>query len=260
MSGWRTQNGWALDRSQSLSFTFDGKTIPAIQGDTVASALLASGQRIVGRSFKYHRPRGFWGVGSEEPNGIADVQGARHRPNVQMTLEPAVEGLRLRSINGHPSAEHDRMAFLDRFARFIPAAFYYKTFMLPDWHLFEPRIRAMAGLGRLDPAAQGFAPSAPINATCDVLVVGAGPAGLSAARAEAKAGRRVILCDEGGRPGGSLLFRPARIDGQEGRDWVAATHPRSWAPRQLLRLEAVPLLANGKPDRLALRALAEASR
>lgn len=222
MSGWRTSGGWAVDRNQPLSFTFDGKTIPAMAGDTVASALLASGQRIVGRSFKYHRPRGFWGAGSEEPNGIADVQGARHRPNVQMTLEPAAEGLRLQSINGHPTAEHDRMAFLDRFARFIPAAFYYKTFMLPDWHLFEPRIRAMAGLGRLDPAAQGFGPSAPVNATCDVLVVGAGPAGLAAARAEAKAGRKVILCDEGAHPGGSLLFRPARINGQAGRDWAAA--------------------------------------
>lgn len=222
MSGWRAQTGWALDRSQTLSFTFDGKTVPAIQGDTVASALLASGQRIVGRSFKYHRPRGFWGVGSEEPNGIADVEGAQHRPNVQMTLEPAADGLTLRSINGHPSAEHDRMAFLDHFARFIPAAFYYKTFMLPDWHLFEPRIRAMAGLGRLDPEAQGFGPTAPINATCDVLVVGAGPAGLSVARTEAKAGRKVILCDEGMQPGGSLLYRPARIDGQEGREWVAA--------------------------------------
>lgn len=222
MSGWRTQTGWALDRCQSLTFTFDGKTIPALKGDTVASALLASGQRIVGRSFKYHRPRGFWGVGSEEPNGIADVLGAQHRPNVQMTLEPAVQGLCLQSINGHPSAEHDRMAFLDRFSRFIPAAFYYKTFMLPDWHLFEPRIRAMAGLGRLDPAAQGFGPSVPINATCDVLVVGAGPAGLAAARDAAKAGRKVILCDEGLRAGGSLLYRPARIDGQEGRDWAAA--------------------------------------
>ena len=223
MSGWRSNGGWAIDRSQGLTFTFDGKTVPAFKGDTVASALLASGQRIVGRSFKYHRPRGFWGVGSEEPNGIADVQGAQNRPNAQMTLEPAVEGLRLRSINAHPTAEHDRMAFLDRFARFIPAAFYYKTFMLPDWHLFEPQIRAMAGLGRLDRAAQGFGPTAPINASCDVLVIGAGPAGLSEARTAAKAGRSVILCDEGERPGGTLLYRPARIDGQEGRDWVDLT-------------------------------------
>ncbi|OYX41035.1 MAG: sarcosine oxidase subunit alpha family protein [Rhodobacterales bacterium 32-67-9] len=222
MSGWRTGAGWALDRSESLSFTFDGKTVPTFKGDTVASALLASGQRIVGRSFKYHRPRGFWGAGSEEPNGIADIHGAQHRPNVQMTLEPAAQGLRLRSINGHPTAEHDRMAFLDRFSRFIPAAFYYKTFMRPDWHLFEPRIRAMAGLGRLDLAAQGFGPSASVNTTCDVLVVGAGPAGLAAAKTEAKAGRKVILCDEGMHVGGSLLYRPARIDGQEARDWVAA--------------------------------------
>ena len=222
MSGWRTDNGWALDRDAPVTFTFDGKPVGGFKGDTVASALLASGQRIVGRSFKYHRPRGFWGMGSEEPNGIADIQGVHHRPNVQMTLEPAVQGLTLRSINGHPSAEHDRMAFLDRFSRFIPAAFYYKTFMLPDWHLFEPRIRAMAGLGRLDAGAAGFGPSAALNASCDVLVIGAGPAGLSAAWQAAKAGRKVILCDEGTEPGGSLLYRPARIAGQDGRAWVAA--------------------------------------
>lgn len=221
MSGWRTETGWALDRRQPFSFTFDGKTIPALAGDTVASALLASGQRIVGRSFKYHRPRGFWGAGAEEPNGIADSHGAQHRVNVQMTVEPAAQGLTLRSINGHPSAEHDRLAFLDRFARFIPAAFYYKTFMRPDWHLFEPRIRAMAGLGRLDPQAAGYAAHAPINASCDVLVIGAGPAGLHAALQAAKAGWRVILCDDQTHPGGSLLYRSAMIDGQAARDWVA---------------------------------------
>ncbi|RWC49824.1 MAG: FAD-binding protein [Mesorhizobium sp.] len=222
MSGWRRdQGGWAIDRGVPLSFTFDGRDVFGLEGDSLASALLASGVSVVGRSFKYHRPRGFWGAGAEEPNGMADILGAHHRPNVQMTVEPARDGMMLRSINGRPTAERDRNAFLDRFARFIPAAFYYKTFMYPDWHLFEPRIRAMAGLGTLDTGAAGFAPTAPASLTCDLLVVGAGPAGLTAALAAAERGRRVVLCDDLPVPGGSLLWREARIDGLEGRDWAA---------------------------------------
>ncbi len=175
MSGWRSErSGWAIDRSKGLGFSFDNRDVKGFDGDTVASALLASGIRIIGRSFKYHRPRGFWSAGAEEPNGIADICGKHHRPNVQMTVEPARNGMTLRSINGNPSAEHDRNAFIDRFARFIPAAFYYKTFMFPDWHLFEPRIRAMAGLGALDLQSQGFGPVAPANLSCDLLVIGAG--------------------------------------------------------------------------------------
>src|SRR5690554_700992 len=135
MSGWRSDgNGWAIDLSRPVSFTFDGRRVDGFEGDSVASALLASGNPVVGRSFKYHRPRGFWGAGAEEPNGMADIAGDHHRPNVQMTVEPARDGMVLRSINGSPSAERDRHAFLDRFARFIPAAFYCKTFMFPDWH------------------------------------------------------------------------------------------------------------------------------
>lgn len=222
MTGWRSDNhGWAIDRAQPLSFSFDGRRVGGFQGDSLASALLGSGVSIVGRSFKYHRPRGFWGAGAEEPNGMADIHGAHHRPNVQMTVEPARDGMVLRSINGSPSAERDRSAFLDRFARFIPAAFYYKTFMFPDWHLFEPRIRAMAGLGRLDPQAQGFGPTAPASDFCDLLVIGAGPAGLTAALAAAAQGCKVILCDDQPMPGGSLLWREARIEGLSGRDWAA---------------------------------------
>ena len=222
MTGWRVDTlGWALDRSHPLSFSFDGRRVTGFHGDSLASALLASGISIVGRSFKYHRPRGFWSAGAEEPNGIADIHGAQHRPNVQMTVEPARDGMVLRSINGSPSAERDRGAFLDRFARFIPAAFYYKTFMFPDWHLFELRIRAMAGLGVLDRQAKGFGPTAPANAFCDVLVIGAGPAGLAAALAAAGQGRKVILCDEQPVAGGSLLYREARIEGLPGRDWAA---------------------------------------
>ncbi|WP_245424193.1 FAD-dependent oxidoreductase [Methylovirgula sp. 4M-Z18] len=227
MTGWRVDNhGWAIDRRKPLSFTFDGRRVSGFQGDSVASALIASGVSIVGRGFKYHRPRGFWSAGAEEPNGMADIHGAHHRPNVQMTVEAARDDMVLRSINGRPTAERDRSAFLDRFARFIPAAFYYKTFMFPDWHVFEPRIRAMAGLGVLDLQAKGFAATAPANTFCDVLIIGAGPAGLTAALAAAERGRKVIVCDDQPVAGGSLLYREGRIDGRNGRDWAAQTVAR----------------------------------
>ncbi|MDQ2067910.1 2Fe-2S iron-sulfur cluster-binding protein [Xinfangfangia sp. CPCC 101601] len=227
MSGWRVETqGWAVDRSRPVRFTFDGKSVSGFAGDSLASALLAAGVTTVGRSFKYHRPRGFWSAGAEEPNGMADILGTPHRVNVQMTVEPAQDGMVLRSINGRPSAEKDRNAFIDRFARFIPAAFYYKTFMFPDWHMFEPRIRAMAGLGALDPAAEGHLPTAQANAFCDLLVIGAGPAGLTAALKAAEAGRKVILCDDQPVAGGSLLYREALIDGVAGPDWAAAAVAR----------------------------------
>ncbi|WP_245443786.1 glycine cleavage T C-terminal barrel domain-containing protein [Mesorhizobium sp. DCY119] len=136
-----------------------------------------------------------------------------------MTVEPAADGMVLRSINGAPTAERDRNAFIDHFARFIPAAFYYKTFMFPDWHLFEPRIRAMAGLGRVDTGAQGYGPVDQVNAFCDLLVIGAGPAGLAAALAAAEKGQNVILCDDQAEVGGSLLYRQAQIDALDGRNW-----------------------------------------
>ncbi|KAB2856862.1 MAG: sarcosine oxidase subunit alpha family protein, partial [Bauldia sp.] len=136
-----------------LGFTFDGRRYEGREGDTIASALLANGVRIVGRSFKYHRPRGIWGAGTEEPNAIVDVTLAgRTTPNLRATTEPLADGMTIRSVNARPTAEADRLGLLDRAARFLPAGFYYKTFLWPDWHLFEPRIRAMAGLGRLDPA------------------------------------------------------------------------------------------------------------
>ncbi|MGB5801578.1 MAG: 2Fe-2S iron-sulfur cluster-binding protein, partial [Mesorhizobium sp.] len=137
MSARRLASGGSeIDRSRPLSFTFDGRGVQGFAGDTIASALLASGQRVVARSFKYHRPRGLWGAGVEEPNALIDVsRDGRHTPNARATTEAAQEGIAARSVNAVPNAESDRNAFLDRFARFIPAAFYYKTFMWPDWHL-----------------------------------------------------------------------------------------------------------------------------
>ena len=123
------------DGGQPIGFRFDGRAFTGRDGDTIASALLANGVRIVGRSFKYHRPRGIFGAWTEEPNALVDVTVAgRTTPNLRATTEQLVEGMVVKSVNASPTAEGDRNGFVDRFARFIPAGFYYKTFLWPDWH------------------------------------------------------------------------------------------------------------------------------
>lgn len=219
MTAWRIQGGTAVDTTRPLNFIFDGRTVPGFAGDTVASALLATGVSLLGRSFKYHRPRGLWGAGVEEPNILVDVVGGM--PNTRATQVLAVDGMVVRSVHTEPNAEKDRHAFVDAFSRFIPAGFYYKTFMFPNWHLFEPRIRQMAGLGRLNAAAVDPSSAEHVNLYCDVLVVGAGPFGLQAARKAVRAGKRVVLCDSSSQIGGSLLFRAATIEGKTGADWAA---------------------------------------
>jgi len=215
--------GSAIDRSRPIRFSFDGTSVDGFAGDTIASALLANDVAVVGRSFKYHRPRGIWGAGVEEPNALVDVGGPRTTPNTRATTEPAADGLVAKSVNAAPNALADRNAFLDRFSRFIPAAFYYKTFMWPDWHMFEPRIRAMAGLGKVGADWTSPGPSDQINHHCDVLVVGAGPAGLAAARLAASAGLSVTLADDQRKPGGSLGHRAGAIDGKPAAVWIEET-------------------------------------
>lgn len=230
-----TTGGSDIDRDRPLSFTFDGRRVEGFAGDTIASALLASGYAVVGRSFKYHRPRGIWGSGVEEPNALVDVESAGGRvPNARATTVQATDGIRVKSVNASPTAEADRNAVLDRFARFLPAAFYYKTFMWPDWHLFEPRIRAMAGLGIVDPNWQPREVSDQINHHCDVLVVGAGPAGLAAAASAAAAGHSVVLVDDSTHSGGSLRHRAGEVDGVEGKVWVETTVARLKSGGQLV--------------------------
>ena len=152
MSGFRVPTGGAVDRGRPLAFTFDGKPFLGFQGDSIASALLANGVRVVGRSFKYHRPRGIWGAWTEEPNAIVDVtRSGRTTPNLRATVERLENDLQARSVNAAPTAAEDRAALIDRFSAFMPAGFYYKTFLWPRWETFEPAIRAMAGLGRVDP-------------------------------------------------------------------------------------------------------------
>ena len=213
-------------RDTTIHFTFDGKRYAGREGDTLASALLANGVHLVGRSFKYHRPRGILGAGADEPNALVGIRRdrARYAPNLLATQVELYDGLDAVSQNRHPSLENDRMAVNDKLlSRFIPAGFYYKTFMWPKkaWdRLYEPRIREAAGLG--------VAPSDPDPdhytqryAHCDVLVIGGGPAGIVAAREAAEAGARVILCDARARIGGSLLAAvDTDIAGQPAADWL----------------------------------------
>jgi sarcosine oxidase subunit alpha len=215
------QGGSALDRSRPLSFTFGGRRLKGFAGDSLASALLANGQAVLARSFKYHRPRGLWGFGAEEPNAILDVQypDGRHDPNARATLVPLEDGQAVKTVHGWPSAGRDVYGFLDRLHPLIPAGFYYKTFIRPNWHLFEPRIRAMAGLGVV-PVEREPLLRAQRHHHTDVLVVGAGPAGLAAARAAAAAGQRVLLVDDQPAPGGALLVDPTDIDGMPAAAWV----------------------------------------
>ena len=216
-----------VDRARALRFTFDGRAYTGYAGDTLASALLANGVHLVGRSFKYHRPRGILGSGADEPNALVGIRRdtARYTPNLLATQVELYDGLEAVSQNRHPSLERDRGAINDRLARFLPAGFYYKTFMWPKgaWDkLYEPRIREAAGLGvapdRADPDRYTGR-----YAHCEVLVVGAGPAGIAAATAAAAGGGRVMLCDDRAAMGGTLLAAAAdvRVDGVAARDWLA---------------------------------------
>jgi len=220
----RLATGGLIDRAQPLSFTFDGQTFTGFAGDTLASALMANGVRLVGRSFKYHRPRGILTAGSEEPNALVELRtGARHEPNTRATTAELYDGLIAASQNRWPSLRNDIGQVNDWLSRFLVAGFYYKTFMWPAkfWEaLYEPLIRRAAGLGRAagaeDPDQYEKA-----YAHCDVLVIGGGPAGLMAALAAGRAGARVILAEDDFRLGGRLLAERYEIDGMSGLEWVA---------------------------------------
>ncbi len=223
-AAFRTANGGLVDRKRKISFTFNGRRYHGHPGDTLASALLANGVHLVGRSFKYHRPRGILSAGAEEPNALVQLErGAYTEPNLRATQIELYEGLTASSQNVWPSVEFDLGAVNDLFSKLFVAGFYYKTFMHPKsfWMtVYEPLIRRAAGLGR--------APKEPdqdiydkMHAHCDVLVVGAGPAGLMAAREAARSGARVILADEQAAFGGSLLGSTDMIDGIPAAEWTA---------------------------------------
>jgi methylglutamate dehydrogenase subunit C len=213
----------AIQHDRPLSFTFDGKSYTGYLGDTLAAALLASGVRLVGRSFKYHRPRGILTAGSEEPNALVELRsGARREPNTRATVAELFEGLEARSQNCWPSLAWDLGAINSLLSPVFVAGFYYKTFMWPAafWErVYEPAIRRAAGLGRAsleaDPDTYEKA-----FAFCDVLVIGGGPAGLAAALAAGRTGARVILCDEDFLAGGRLNGDSREIDGDSGAFWA----------------------------------------
>ena len=220
----RLSVGGAIDRARPIPFSFDGRAYVGYAGDTLASALLGAGVAVVGRSFKYHRPRGVWGHWVEEPNAIVDlVRDGRREPNARATTAFLEEGVALaaRSVNAAPDAERDWFAFLGAFTDFMPSGFYYKTFLWPNWKAYEPAVRALAGLGRIDPQWTRAAPAAPRNRRCEVLVVGAGPSGLAAARAAAAAGMGVLIVDDRPAPGGSLLYRGGAPEGAAASAWIA---------------------------------------
>ena len=220
-----------LTPARTARFTFDGKSYTALQGDTVASALLANGVHLLGRSFKYHRPRGILSAGPEEPNALLDVSrdSARRQPNVRATVQEVFDGMKVESQNRWPSLAFDVGAVNDLMSPFFAAGFYYKTFMWPKkaWHgIYEPFIRRAAGLG-VAPTEADPDHYASRYAHCDVLVVGAGVAGLAAALAAAEAGARVVLVDEQPEVGGALHFDSGlTVNGQPGYDWAQATAAR----------------------------------
>lgn len=233
----RLASGGTIDRSRPLTFEFDGTEYSGFHGDTLASALLANGVRVIGRSFKLHRARGLLGSWSEEPNAIVQVgTGASLTPNLKATQVELHAGLIARSVNNWPSARRDVFAGLQRLARFMPAGFYYKTFMWPHWRWFEPLIRRAAGLGN-SPVLPDPDRYEEQHQSCDVLVVGGGPAGISAALAAARAGARVMLADDRPSLGGSLGAQRVEIEGQPERNWVesAARELRGLANVRVLR-------------------------
>ncbi|CAG1000948.1 MAG: sarcosine oxidase subunit alpha family protein [Rhizobiaceae bacterium] len=231
MSPRRTADSGRIDRSRQIRFSFDGANYSGHPGDTLASALLASGVSLFGRSFKYHRPRGVMTAGIDEPNALVTVlKGDGREPNIPATMLEIYDGLTVVSQNRYPSLAFDVGAVNGLAGKLFSAGFYYKTFMGPVfgplkgtrfWMFCEWFIRRAAGLGRAGYAAD-TARYERVNAFCDVLVVGAGPAGLMAARAAAEQGRRVILADLDTRLGGSANWSDETIDGMAATDWVAS--------------------------------------
>ncbi|SFD47497.1 sarcosine oxidase subunit alpha [Sulfitobacter brevis] len=222
----RVANKGLVDRSKPVSFRFDGTSYAGFAGDTVASALLANEVRLMGRSFKYHRPRGVITAGSEEPNALITTgSGAQAEPNVRATVQEIYDGLVTRSQNAWPSLGFDVMAVNDLASGFLGAGFYYKTFMWPKkfWEaVYEPIIRKAAGLGALS-GAHNPDTYERAYAFCDLLVIGAGPAGLMAALTAARSGADVILADEDALMGGRLNAETLEVAGKPGHIWAAET-------------------------------------
>ena len=218
----RVDNAGRIDRERPIQFTFDGRKYSAYEGDTLASALLANDCLLLARSFKYHRPRGMFSLGSEEPCALVTVgSGNRSEPNTRATMVELYDGLVARSQNAWPSLRFDIGAINNLFGRFFSAGFYYKTFMWPGakgWQFYERFIRRTAGMGFAPPSADPDRYER-IEAFCDVLIVGAGPAGLAAAATAARSGARVLIADENAVPGGAIV-RGLTADNEQLSRWA----------------------------------------
>ncbi|PCI52801.1 MAG: sarcosine oxidase subunit alpha [Alphaproteobacteria bacterium] len=219
----RLNNPGRVNPDKLISFSFDGKNYYGYEGDTLASALMANGVRIVGRSFKYHRPRGIFSAGAEEPNAIVQIgQAPYEEPNVLATTVNIFDGMMARSVNTWPNAAHDLLAIFGLAKPFFVSGFYYKVFKWPSWKFWSPMVRWMAGLGTIpkmsDPDDYDYS-----HAHTDILIVGAGPAGLAAALANARSGKRVMLVDQNAELGGSLLYEREEMGGRPALEWVVDT-------------------------------------
>jgi len=237
----RTKQGGRVDREREIQFTFNGKPYTGLAGDTLCSALLANGVHMIGRSWKYHRPRGVMSAGSEEPNAIFQLEkGNRTIPNARGTQVELYDNLDASSVNCWPSVDFDLLSINSKFSRLMPAGFYYKTFMWPKsmWMKYEHFIRKASGLGESprenDPDRYEHG-----HAHCDVLIVGGGVAGLSAALAAGRAGARVIIADEQSEFGGLSLASKAQIDGLDAPLWIEN------AVAELQGMDEVTLLPRG---------------
>jgi sarcosine oxidase, subunit alpha len=217
------KGGRLIDRTKPMSFTFNGKRLQGFAGDTLASALLGADQMLMGRSFKYHRPRGVVASGAEEPNGLVGMgEGARFEPNQRVTTTELFEGAVTASQNHWPSLEFDVGVINNAMARFLPAGFYYKTFMFPRFawkHVFEPVIRRSAGLGKV-PVERDADRYEYAYAFADLVIVGGGIAGLSAALQAGRDGKRVIVLEQNRHWGGRAPMDAVEIDGKSASDWV----------------------------------------
>ena len=232
----RNPSDGRIDRARPIEFTFNGTRYRGFAGDTLASALLANDVRLTGRSFKYHRPRGIVGIGFEESGTTVQLSGTEDAPNMPVTRARLYEGLVASTVNCWPSPAFDVGAIIQAFSRLLPAGFYYKTFIWPNWRLFEPLIRRAAGLGRAPSRAESGLNYETRHAHCDVLVTGGGPTGLMAALVAGKAGARVLLVDDDVEPGGRLLVESARIGGRDAMAWVASVVAELDAMDNVIRL------------------------